>query len=164
VGEDLWRWGVQQGVREIRKGEALFPRIEKEVAQVGGGSPAPAAEKSGSAGSVKEGALKISIDEFARLDLRVAKVLSADSITGSKKLIKLEVDLGGERRTLLAGIAQTHKPQDLVGKKVIVVANLQPAKLMGIESQGMVLAAVADEKNIVLVVPEGDIPPGTRVK
>lgn len=164
VGEDLWRWGVQQGVREIRKGEALFPRIEKEVAQVGGGSPAPAAEKSSSAGSVKEGALKISIDEFARLDLRVAKVLSADSITGSKKLIKLEVDLGGERRTLLAGIAQTHKPQDLVGKKVIVVANLQPAKLMGIESQGMVLAAVADEKNIVLVVPEGDIPPGTRVK
>jgi methionyl-tRNA synthetase len=164
VGEDLWRWGIQQGAREIRKGGALFPRIEKEVVSVGGETPASVGEKSGPAGSAKEGGPKISIDEFARLDLRVAKVLSADSITGSKKLIKLEVDLGGERRTLLAGIAQTHKPQDLVGKKVIVVANLQPAKLMGIESQGMVLAAVADEKNIVLVVPEGDIPPGTRVK
>jgi methionyl-tRNA synthetase len=131
---------------------------------VGGETPTPAEEKPRSAGSAKEGILKISIDEFARLDLRVAKVLSADSIKGSKKLIQLEVDLGGERRTLLAGIAQTHKPQDLVGKKVIVVANLQPAKLMGIESQGMVLAAVADEQNIVLVVPEGDVPPGTRVK
>ena len=164
VGGDLWRWGVQQGAREIRKGGALFPRIEREVASAGGETSTPAEEKPRSAGSVKEGTLKISIDEFARLDLRVAKVLSADSIKGSKKLIQLEVDLGGERRTLLAGIAQTHKLQDLVGKKVIVVANLQPAKLMGIESQGMVLAAVADEQNIVLVVPEGDVPPGTRVK
>jgi methionyl-tRNA synthetase len=166
VGEDLLRWGVEPAVREIRRGDSLFPRIEKEVAPVGAGENQRAGEEG--AGSAESGSgkgrEKISIEEFGRLELRVALVLSAESIKGSKKLIKLEVDLGEERRTLLAGIAQTHRPEDLLGKKVIVVANLQPAKLMGIESQGMVLAAVADEKNIVLVVPEKDIPPGTRVK
>src|SRR5439155_1653099 len=81
-----------------------------------------------------------SIDEFQKIDLRVALVLAAEAVPKSKKLLKLRVSLGTEERTVLAGIAEHYAPADLVGKKVVVVANLAPAKLMGIESQGMVLA------------------------
>jgi methionyl-tRNA synthetase len=166
--EEAWRWGVLREGTTIRKGEALFPRLEKEVALTGTGGEASSSGKASAAPPTgpkrQEGGSLISLEEFARLDLRVAQIVAAEPIKGSKKLIRLKVDLGSETRTLVAGIAQTHKPEDLRGKKVVVVANLAPAKLMGIESQGMILAASGDQGEIVLVVPEADIPPGARVK
>jgi len=167
VGEEAWRWGGGRGSFQISKGEALFPRLEKGLTLSGGEEGEGRAEKppAPEAAPVKERAKQeISIEEFARLDLRVAEVLAADSIKGSRKLIQLKVNLGTETRTVLAGIAQTHQPQDLVGKKVVIVANLKPAKLMGIESQGMVLAASGEEGEVVLVVPERDVPLGMRVR
>ena len=167
VGEEAWRWGGGRGSFQISKGEALFPRLEKGLTLSGGEEGEGRAEKppAPEAAPVEERAKQeISIEEFARLDLRVAEVLAADSIKGSRKLIQLKVNLGTETRTVLAGIAQTHQPQDLVGKKVVIVANLKPAKLMGIESQGMVLAASGEEGEVVLVVPERDVPLGMRVR
>ena len=167
VGEEAWRWGGGRGSFQISKGEALFPRLEKGLTLSGGEEGEGRAEKppAPEAAPVEERAKQeISVEEFARLDLRVAEVLAADSIKGSRKLIQLKVNLGTETRTVLAGIAQTHQPQDLVGKKVVIVANLKPAKLMGIESQGMVLAASGEEGEVVLVVPERDVPLGMRVR
>ena len=82
----------------------------------------------------------ITIDQFARLDLRVAEVVSAKPVEGAKKLLLLEVDLGEERRTLVAGIAQYRTPAELVGKQIVVVANLEPATIRGVRSEGMLLA------------------------
>jgi tRNA-binding protein len=95
----------------------------------------------------------ISIDDFKRVDLRVGKVLEATRVEGSKKLIKLVVDLGAERRQILAGLAEYYKPEELVGKYVVVVANLQPKKMMGLESQGMLLATC--DKPVLLTIEEG---------
>src|SRR5438309_11317755 len=86
-------------------------------------------------------ASKISIDEFMKVELRVAKVLAAERVPKSKRLLKLNVDVGTEQRTLVAGIADAYEPEALVGRTVVVVFNLQPATLMGVESNGMVLAA-----------------------
>ncbi|MEM1902338.1 MAG: methionine--tRNA ligase subunit beta [Pyrobaculum sp.] len=97
--------------------------------------------------------MSLSIDDFRRLDLRVGKVVEAARIEGSKKLIRLVVDLGSERRQLVAGLAEYYRPEDLVGKYVVVVANLQPKKLMGVESQGMVLATC--EKPVLLTLERG---------
>jgi len=110
-----------------------------------------------------DGGARITIDEFAKVDLRVAQVLAAEAVPKSKKLLKLRVSLGSEERTVLAGIAEHYAPGDLVGKKVVVVANLQPAKLMGIESQGMVLAGSTDAALGVLSL-DRDLPPGAKVK
>ena len=84
---------------------------------------------------------RISIDTFMNVELRTAKVIAAEAVPKSKKLIKLQVDLGTEQRTILAGIAEAYQPESLVGRTIVIVANLKPAKLMGIESNGMVLAA-----------------------
>lgn len=105
----------------------------------------------------------ISIDQFLELDLRTATVTAAEAVPSSSKLLKLTVDLGGEPRTVVAGIAKAYAPEDLVGKQVVVVANLQPAKLMGVESRGMVLAAEADGKPILLH-PDRPVPNGSRVR
>jgi methionyl-tRNA synthetase len=95
----------------------------------------------------------------------VAQVLAAEAVPKSKKLLKLTVSLGSEERTIVAGIAQHYAPADLVGKKVVVVANLEPAKLMGIQSQGMVLAgSTADDGALAVLVLDRDLPPGARVK
>ena len=87
---------------------------------------------------------KITIDEFMKVDLRTGKILEAEKVKKSKKLIQLKVDIGTETRQILAGIAESYEPENLIGRTVIIVANLKPAKLMGIESQGMVLAASND--------------------
>jgi methionyl-tRNA synthetase len=102
----------------------------------------------------------ITIDDFDRLDLRVALILAVEKVAGSKKLLKLEVDIGSEKRTVLSGISKHYAPEALVGKKVIVVANLMPAKLMGIESQGMVLAgSFSDSLEVVTLdaLPAGAV-------
>ena len=106
----------------------------------------------------------ISIDEFARLDLRVAEITAAEAVSGADKLLKLQVDVGGDRRQVVAGIAKHYRPEELVGKRIVFVANLKPAKLRGVLSEGMLLAASDDEGSLVLVTPEAPIKPGSRVK
>jgi methionyl-tRNA synthetase len=105
----------------------------------------------------------ISFEEFQKIELKVAKIIEAEKIEKSEKLLKLIVDLGDERRQLIAGIAKYYKPEDLIGKEIVVVANLEPKKLLGIESQGMLLAANVNGEPVILI-PEKEVPPGTKVK
>ena len=107
---------------------------------------------------------RISIDDFMKIDLRVARVLEAERVPKSKKLLKLLVDVGSEQRTVVAGIAESYEPEALVGRTIAVVFNLQPAKLMGIESNGMVLAASPESGKATLVTFEEAPAPGTRVR
>ena len=108
---------------------------------------------------------RIAIDAFMAVELRVAKVVAAERVVKSKRLIKMEVDLGAERRVVVAGIAGAYEADALVGRTVVVVANLKPATLMGIESNGMVLAASQDGGAPLLVsFDDPPPPPGTRVR
>lgn len=106
----------------------------------------------------------ISIDDFVKLELKVGTVLEADYIEGSDKLLKLKVDLGEENpRQILSGIKQWYKPDQLVGKQFVFIANLQPRIMMGFESQGMILCA-STEKKPVCLKPSSKVPPGTKVR
>ena len=122
-------------------------------------TPAPAESKPASTGGSRE----VNINDFFRIELRVAKVLSAEAVPKTDKLLKLEVDLGSEQRQLVAGVAQVYEPDEIVGKNIIVVANLQPARIRGVESRGMLLAADVGGRPIVATFEE-DVPPGTRVR
>ena len=106
---------------------------------------------------------QITIDDFVKVQLKVAKILTAERVPKSEKLIKLQVDLGGEQRQIVAGIGKKYEPEQLLGKKIVIVANLKPAKLMGVESQGMVLAAGDKEVGGLVTILE-DVEPGTKVK
>ena len=108
----------------------------------------------------------IDYDYFAKIKFRVAEIIAAEALPKSKKLVKLQINLGQElgQRQILAGISQYYSPETLVGRKIIVVANLKPAMLMGQESRGMLLAASNDESGIVLLQPEKDIAPGAEVR
>lgn len=106
----------------------------------------------------------ISYDKFSKMELKVGTVLEAKDVEGSEKLIKLKVDLGkGEPRQILAGVKKWYKPKDFVGKQVIVVANLEPKMMMGLESQGMMLAADTEDGPIFLTVPK-KVPSGTKIR
>ncbi len=111
-----------------------------------------------------EQSTQISLEEFMRIDLRAGRVLAAERVPNSRKLVKLQVDLGSEERTLVAGIADAYDPDTLVGRFIVVVANLKPARLMGIESNGMLLAATADGGRPILVTFDEPPPPGARVR
>ena len=126
------------------------------------GTPAPGTAPGTPAPSTI--APRISIDDFMKVELRVAKVLAAERVPKSKKLLKLNVDVGTEQRTIVAGIADAYEPEALVGRTVVVVFNLQPAALMGVESNGMVLAASPDGGKPMLLAFEEPPPPGTRVR
>jgi methionyl-tRNA synthetase len=141
-------WAVTKQIRlgDVVKVSGLFPRVEVKKAE-----PAPAAAAS-----------HISIGDFGKVELRVAEVVAAEALPKSKKLLKLTVSLGDEQRTIVAGIAEHYAPADLVGKKVVVVANLEPAKLMGVQSQGMLLAGSAGT-TLGVLTPDRDLPPGARV-
>ena len=106
---------------------------------------------------------QITIEDFQKIQLKTAKVLSAERVPRSEKLIKLQVDLGGEQRQVVAGIGKKYTPEELIGRTVVIVANLKPAKLMGVESQGMVLAA-GDADVLEVLILQRDVPPGTKVK
>lgn len=150
-------WGKLSPGTRVERGEALFPRVgAKEERKVN------VLEKQR---EQKEGVLagEISLEEFNRVDLRVAEVLEAVRVPATEKLVTLKVRLGAEVRTVVAGIAEAYSPEELVGKKVIVVANLKPVKLRGITSQGMILAAVDGEK-LGLLTCEGDLPAGAKVR
>jgi methionyl-tRNA synthetase len=170
--------------------EPLFPRIEKTLEELRAmadmatpapdqtpaaepGTPAPPAAPPVVAGAVPaagnpaEAGLhdgRLSIDEFMKVELRVAKVLEAEAVPKSKKLIKMRVDVGTEQRTIVAGIAEAYQPEQLIGRAIVIVANLKPAKLMGIESNGMVLAASVEGGAPTLLAVDPSMPPGARVR
>jgi len=104
----------------------------------------------------------ISYKDFEKMDLRTAQILNAQAVEGAEHLIKLDLDIGDEHRVTMAGIAPYYKPEDLIGKNVVMVANLEPKQIFGVESRGMILAAVQDDKP-VLIQPDKDVPPGTLV-
>lgn len=163
---DLTWGGIPDGTI-VHKEAPIYPRIDLEEeakkaaaieAKIKEEEAAKAPEVNPAIEPVKP---EITFDDFGKIDLRVAKILTAEKVKKSRKLIKMTVSLGNEERTVVSGIAEHYKPEELIGKQVIFVANLKPAKLMGIESQGMILAASLDGK---LVVPTVDMPAGSRVK
>jgi len=124
-------------------------------------APAPAA--AADQASTPAVPAQITIDEFMKIQLKTAKVLAAERVPKSEKLLKLQVSIGTEQRQIVAGIGKKYEPESLIGKTIIIVANLKPAKLMGIESQGMVLAAGDSEVRGLATILE-EIDPGTKVK
>jgi len=151
-----------EGVPPTAAAPALVPETPLKApdpATVPGAAGVPAA-----AAAPAPATDRISIDDFMKIELRTAKVLAAERVPKSKKLLKLQVDVGTEHRTLVAGIADAYEPEALVGKTVVIVFNLQPAKLMGVESNGMVLAASPDGGKPEVVGFENPPPPGTRVR
>ena len=148
------KWGIIRSGTAIKKGEPLFPRIEKKK---------EAGEETKSEPKKEEGANLISIQDVLKVELKVGKVLSAERVKKSDKLIRLQVDTG-EQRQIVAGIGKAYTPEDLVGKKIVVVTNLQPAKLMGVESNGMLLAATGPDGVPVVLMPERDVEEGSRIK
>jgi len=138
-----------------KKIEPLFPRIEEKEEMT---------EKQEKKEEKKEEGIKyVTIEDFAKLDLRVGEVIEAEKVPKSDKLLKLTVDIGDEKRTIVAGISQYYTPEEIKGKKVIIFTNLKPRKIFGIQSQGMLLAAKDDEKLRVLTVDQGDIKKGSKV-
>ena len=104
----------------------------------------------------------ISFSEFQKLDLRVGNIISAESVEGADRLLKLQVDIGDEQRQVVAGIAEHYTPDTLIGQQVVIVVNLEPATIRNVESQGMILAASGD--SVVLITPETEVPLGTEVR
>ncbi len=160
------RWGGLASGTRTRKGNPIFPRIEIEKAEPASApAPTPAAKPEpapAQAASAETGL--ITIDEFAKIDLRVAKVLEAERVEKSDKLMKLKVRVLGTERQIVAGIAQHYTPEQLVGKEIVVIANLKPAKLRGLLSEGMLLAASNDQGELALVRPEAEIGEGSKVR
>ncbi|MCI0495934.1 methionine--tRNA ligase subunit beta, partial [candidate division KSB1 bacterium] len=107
---------------------------------------------------------KISYDQFKTIELRIATVLEAEKVEKADKLLKMKIDLGDEHRMIVAGIALNYTPEQMVGKQVVVVANLEPAKIRGIESNGMLLAAVTDDNKLSVLVPEKEMPNGSKIR
>ncbi len=105
----------------------------------------------------------ITYSDFEKLDLRIAKIVAAEAIPTSEKLIKLSLDVGGESRQIVAGIKKQYTPEEIVGKYIVIVANLEPRKLMGEESRGMLLAA-GDDERFALIIPEKEVNSGTCVR
>ncbi len=137
--KDAYRWGLLPPGGRIKRGDPFFPRLklkkpEEEI---------------------------VSWEEFKRLDLRTAEIMKAEKVEGTDELLRLKIDIGGELRQIVAGIAHRYQPQELIGRQIVVVANLQPAEIRGIQSHGMLLAAVSG-KDLVLITPDGEIPPGRR--
>ena len=107
---------------------------------------------------------QITIEDFAKVKLKVARIFEAEPLEGSDKLMRLQVTIGEERRQIIAGIRKDYSPEDLIGRQIIVVANLKPAKLRGAESQGMLLAATSEDGGAILLQPDREAPEGTGVK
>jgi len=137
--EGLLKWETMHAGNPLTREGSLFPRVEKEKEMT----------STGEIKTVIDLKPEIDYDEFAKVDLRVASILEAQMVPKSNKLVQLKVDIG-EERTIVAGIGKEYKPEELVGKKVVIVANLKPAKLMGVESRGMLLATDTAEGLTVL--------------
>ncbi|WJQ14117.1 methionine--tRNA ligase [Geobacillus stearothermophilus] len=163
--DSLYDFGLIPEGTNVQKGEPLFPRLDIGVeveyikAHMQGGKPAEAAKEEKQAARAEE----ISIDDFAKVDLRVAEVVHAERMKNADKLLKLQLDLGGEKRQVISGIAEFYKPEELIGKKVICVANLKPAKLRGEWSEGMILAGGSGD-GFSLATVDQHVPNGTKIK
>jgi methionyl-tRNA synthetase len=171
-------WGrLKPGSRIERRG-SLFPRIDKaayltearrsmeggmETPNSKGTTPPAAATDTGTKPAPASATPQIDIKEFGRLELRTARITAAERVEGADKLLKLTVDIGTESRTLVAGIAVRYQPESLIGKTIVVVANLKPAKLRGVLSEGMLLAASDPEGQPYILTTEEPVPPGWRV-
>jgi methionyl-tRNA synthetase len=160
------RWRAE-GERVLAQSSALWPRFDskkgsKEIIVADSSSSSTDQPAAAPPSPQAPPDTRISIDDFIKVELRVAKIVAAEAVPKSKKLLKLQVDLGAEQRTIVAGIAEAYTPETLVGRTIVVVANLKPAKLMGIESNGMVLAASTDAGKPILLNVEGE--PGMRVR
>ena len=181
ISEDLTSWDslrtfgqLKAGTKVVEQGEPIFPRLDtnqevKEIIRMMGGTPQASEEESESGGSKEtvEASVteneEITIEDFTKVDLRVAEVIEAERVKKADKLLKVQLDVGFERRQVIAGIAQHYTPEDLIGKKVICVANLKPVKLRGEWSQGMILAG-ADETALTLATVADSLPNGSKVK
>jgi len=183
------KWGQLQLGTRLGKVEPVFPRADKSAVermqgmedQQRTGAVATEAQPQTTQSAPVQGASqgsaplnkpaatvpndgKISIDDFAKVELRVAQVKVAEKVKGADKLLRLEVDLGNEVRQILAGIAEAYAPETLVGRKVVIVANLAPRKLRGLESNGMIVAASLEGGRPVLASFLEDVPVGARLK
>ncbi len=177
--DDARRWGGLPAGLEIRPGSPIFPRIDARrkagvpaalgaAAAIGAVRAAGAPLESAPEGPTTKGGApvqEITIDEFKRLDIRVAEITAAERVAGTDKLVKLTVDIGDEVRTLVAGIATHYQPSDLIGRRIVVLANLQPRKVRGVESRGMLLAATWGEKGdeVAILGVDPGAPKGARV-
>lgn len=188
-GKRLQTWGLLKPASQMQDITALFPRIlpqqqasasaSSEGAAAGSGTGSQSREKlaekkvSPSADKQKqspekkelspEGVMMVTVEEFFRTSLRTAKVLEAEKVEGADKLLKLKIRIGAETRTLVAGVAKFYSPEEMLGKVIVVVANLKPAKIRGIESEGMLLAAKDGDSLRLITVDGGDFPDGASV-
>ncbi|NLW47145.1 MAG: methionine--tRNA ligase [Firmicutes bacterium] len=158
------KWGGLKPGIQTQKGLPIFPRIEAEKPEVKTDAPRKAESKKNETKQPEVKSAQISIEDFAKIDLRVAKVLDAEKVEGSDKLLKLQIKLGVEQRQIVAGIAQHYSAEEMVGKEIVVVANLKPAKLRGLLSEGMLLAASNDEGELAVIRPEATIGEGAKIK
>lgn len=172
--ESAFAWGVYADGTEVQKGDPIFPRIDaaKELEELAAMNAAKAKEASNPENAAENGKGKsekaaeadglITIDEFAKVKMVVAEVVEAERVENSEKLLKLQLNIGKETKQVVSGIAKYYSPEDMVGKKVVFVANLKPAVLCGVESQGMILAATKGKKLSLLTI-EGDLPAGSKI-
>lgn len=161
------KWGVLPSDAVIRKGETLFPRIDvaKEIAELDEillSKKEPEAKQTEEE-KVAENVALIGIEDFAKVDLRVSEIVACETVKKAKKLLKLTVNDGTAERTVVSGIAKFYAPDDLVGRKIILVSNLKPAVLCGVESNGMILAADSGEDKISVIFVD-DIPTGSKIR
>lgn len=179
--DDIDFGGYEVGLT-VREPKPLFPRVLlKDFLAEEKGEPVPAAAVAASAPSPadKKSAKKespmeetpvaavnpfVTYEEFAKMEFRVAKILAAERVPNTDKLLKLDVDLGEEKRTMIAGIAETYTPEDIVGKSMIVIVNLKPVKIRGVESRAMLLAATVEGGKAVVPFFDREVPPGAKVK
>ena len=159
--DDAGVWGMTPVATKVNKGESLFPRIDIKTLE----ENEMEENKTVAAPAVTEEKTYITIDEFAKMDLRIAEVIGCEKMEKADKLLILKLKVGEEERTVVSGIAQHYSPEALIGKKVVVVANLKPTKLRGVMSEGMILAA-SDEghQNLEVLMLQSDLPSGNRVK
>ena len=163
--KDLDWGGLKSGVK-VQPGQPIFPRIDN----IETGDASPTVEKEEHKVAEKEPVEKesdkkdnlVTFEDFQKIDLRVAKILEAEKVEGADRLIRLKVSLGSEERQIVAGVAKFYNAEDLVGRQIVVVANLAPAVIRGVESQGMLLAASGND-GLALLTPDSDIPAGSKV-
>jgi len=170
-----FRWGALEPGQPIARGEGLFPRVDKKayLARLGGEQP-PAPIPGAGLPPIKEKKVEnevtaapdapLDIEEFRKVHLRVGRVIAAERVEGARKLLRLQVDLGAEVRQIIAGIAEKYAPETLVGKQIVVVANLKPATIRGVESRGMLLAAEDASGQATIVTFEEPVQPGAKVR
>ncbi|MGH2400522.1 MAG: methionine--tRNA ligase subunit beta, partial [bacterium] len=163
---DAQRWGGLPAGTRVRPGTRIFPRIESKPAVASAPATAAAPHAAAAAQGVGQGGnadvSAISIDEFRKLDIRIAEVLEAKRVPNTDKLIEAKIDLGGEVRTIITGLIPQYQPEDLVGKRIVVLANLEPRRVRGVDSHGMLLAAEW-EGQVALLTVEKNAPKGARI-